>query len=139
VEAGKHSAGVQEINQGICRELSYNITANHHINVLERCVLVSLRDHLLQLLHRAQHGFIPGRSCVNQLVEVLNYIGSLLDSGLQTDVIYLNMSKALDKVQHSLIISRLRQFNISGSLLSRFTSYLNGRRQTKLKIIKCLI
>ena len=97
--------------------------------VLERCVLVSLRDHLLQILHRAQHGFIPSRSCVTQLVEVLNYIGSLLDSDLQTDVIYLDVSKAFDKVQHSLIISRLRQFNISGSLLSRFTSYLNGRRQ----------
>jgi retron-type reverse transcriptase len=39
------------------------------------------------------------------------------------------MSKAFDKVQHSLIIARLRQFNISGSLLSWFTSYLHGRRQ----------
>jgi hypothetical protein len=97
--------------------------------VIERCVLVSLRDHLLQMLHRAQHDFIRGRSCVTQLVEVLNYIGSLLDTGLQTDVIYLDMSKAFDKVQHSLIISRLRQFNISGSLLSWFTSYVNGRRQ----------
>jgi retron-type reverse transcriptase len=61
--------------------------------------------------------------------EVLNYIGLLLDSGLQTNVIYQDMSKAFDKVQHSLIISRLRQFNISSSLLSWFTSYLNGRRQ----------
>ena len=97
--------------------------------VLERCVLVRLRDHLLQLLHRAQHGFIPGRSCVTELVEVLNYIGSLLDSGQQTDVIYLDMSKAFDKVQHSLIIARLQQFNISGSLWKWFTSYLCGRRQ----------
>jgi hypothetical protein len=97
--------------------------------VLERCVLVRLRDHLLQMLHRAQHGFIPGRSCVTQLVEVLNYIGLLLDSGQQTDVIYLDMSKAFDKVQHSLVIAKLREFNISGSLLSWFTSYLCGRRQ----------
>ena len=66
--------------------------------VLERCVLVRLQDHLLQMLHQEQHGFIPGRSCVTQLVKVLNYIGSLLDSGQQTDVIYLDMSKAFDKV-----------------------------------------
>ncbi|CAB4030209.1 Hypothetical predicted protein, partial [Paramuricea clavata] len=33
------------------------------------------------------------------------------------------------KLQHSLIISRLRQFNISGSLLSWFTSYLSDRKQ----------
>ena len=97
--------------------------------VLERCVLVRLRDHLLTILHRVQHRFIPGKSCVTQLVEVIDYIGSLLDSGKQTDVIYLDMSKAFDKVQHSLILGKLRQYNICGSLLSWFTSYLGGRRQ----------
>ena len=51
------------------------------------------------------------------------------NTGQQTDVIYLDMSKAFDKVQHSLIIARLQQFNISGSLLKWFTSYLCGRRQ----------
>ena len=45
--------------------------------VFERCVLNNLRDHLLQLLNSSQHGFTPGRSCTTQLVEVLNYIGSL--------------------------------------------------------------
>ena len=97
--------------------------------VLERCVLIRLRDHLLLILDRAQHGFIPGKSCVTQLVEVIDYIGSLLDSGKQTDVIYLDMSKAFDKVQHSLILDKLRQYNISGNLLNWFTSYLRGRRQ----------
>ena len=97
--------------------------------VLERCVLVRLRDHLLAILDRAQHGFIPGKSCVTQLVEVFDYIGSLLDSGKQTDVIYLDMSKAFDKVQHFLILGKLRQYNTCGNLLSWFTSYLRGRRQ----------
>ena len=80
--------------------------------VLERCVLVRLRDHLLEILDCTQHGFIPGKSCVTQLVEVIDYIGALLDSGKQTDVIYLDMSKAFDKVKHSLILARLRQYNI---------------------------
>ena len=97
--------------------------------VLERCVLIRLRDHLLLMSDRAQHGLIPGKSCVTQLVEVIDYIGSLLDSGKQADVIYLDMSKAFDKVQHSLIHDKLRQYNISGNLLNWFTSYLRGRRQ----------
>ena len=46
--------------------------------VLERCVLVRLRDHLLEILDCTQHGFIPGKSCVTQLVEVIDYIGALL-------------------------------------------------------------
>ena len=97
--------------------------------VLERCVLVRLRYHLLTILDRAQHWFILGKSFVTQLVEVIDYIGSLLDSVKQTDVIYLDMSKAFDKVQHSLILGKLRQYNICGNLLSWFTSYLRGRRQ----------
>ena len=76
-----------------------------------------------------QHGFIPGKSCVTQLVEVIDKTGSLLDSGKQTDVIYLDMSKAFAKVQHSLVLGKLRQYNICGNLLSWFTSYLRGRRQ----------
>ena len=97
--------------------------------VLERCVLVRLRYHLLAILDRAQHGFILGKSFVTQLVEVIDYIGSLLDSVKQSDVIYLDKSKAFDKVQHSLIFGKLRQYNICGNLLSWFTSYLRGRRQ----------
>ena len=45
--------------------------------VLERCVLSKLRVHLLELINTSQHGFIPGRSCTTQLVEVLNSIGSV--------------------------------------------------------------
>ena len=99
--------------------------------VLERCVLIRLRDHLLLMLDRAQHGFIPGKSCVTQLVEVIDYIGSLLDSGKQTDVIYLDTvcRKPLTKCNTLLSLITLRQYNISGNLLNWFTSYLLGRRQ----------
>ena len=75
--------------------------------VFERCILNKLRDHLLKLVNSSQHGFIPGRSCTTQLVEVLNHIGSLLDSGKQTDVIFMDMSKAFDKVNHAALINKL--------------------------------
>ena len=97
--------------------------------VLERCVLSKLRVHLLELINTSQHGFIPGRSCTTQLVEVLNSIGSLLDSGKQTDVIFMDMSKAFDKVSHAALIAKLERYNINGSLLDWFSSYLYNRRQ----------
>ena len=97
--------------------------------VLERCVMSKLRDHLLNLINTSQHGFIPGRSCTTQLLEVLNYIGSVLDSGKQTDVIFLDMSKAFDKVSHVTLIAKLRQYHISGPLLEWFSPYLHDRRQ----------
>ena len=98
--------------------------------VLERCVLTKIRDHLLSLINKAQHGFIPGRSCTPQLLQVLHLIGSLLDSGKQTDVIYIDMSKAFDKVDDTALLYKLEhRSSISRRLLRWFKSYLSNRRQ----------
>ena len=70
--------------------------------LLERCILARVRDHLYHFISPAQHGFLPGRSCVTQLLAALDQIGAHLDTGQQTDVIYLDMSKAFDKVCHPL-------------------------------------
>ena len=96
--------------------------------VLERCILVQIRDHLKGLISHVQHGFTTGRSCVTQLIEVLDCIGSQLDSGKQTDVIYLDMSKAFDTVSHSILASKRRQFNIIGNALNWFKAYLHCRQ-----------
>ena len=102
--------------------------------VLFPCFVVSrklskLRDHLLTVINSLQHGFIPGKSCTTQLLEALHKISSLLDSGKQSDVILLGMSKAFDKVNHALLINKLGQYNIGGSLLNWFSAYLYGRQQ----------
>ena len=97
--------------------------------VLERCVLAGLRDHISHLISREQPGFLAGRSCVTQLTSVLHYIGGQLDAGKQIDIIYLDMSKAFDKVDHTKLLGRLHQYGITGKLHDWFRSYLQGRKQ----------
>ena len=97
--------------------------------VFERCVLNSIKVHLYQVLSPKQHGFCTGRSCVTSLLEALDHIGSLLDSGSQVDTIYLDMSKAFDKVGHRRLVEKLLQASFSGNLLNWFCSYLSSRRQ----------
>lgn len=97
--------------------------------VLERCVLSKPRHHLLQQINNALYGFIPGRSCTTQLVEVFDHIGPLLDTGKQTDLIFMDMPKAFDKVSHIALINRLSHYKISGTLLDWFRSYLQDRPQ----------
>ena len=41
----------------------------------------NIREQLYQVIKTSQHGFIRGKSCVTNLLEVLNYIGSILDVG----------------------------------------------------------
>ena len=87
---------------------------------------------MIDLYHRinpVQHGFLPGRSCVTQFTAILDYMRAQLDCGKQTDVVYLDMSKAFDKVDHALLLEKLYLFNISGNLHNWFRLYLRGRKQ----------
>ena len=102
--------------------------------VLERCILNNIWEHLQEIMNDHQHGFMPGRSSTSQLVGVLDKIGKVLDRGEQIDVIYLDMTKAFDKVNHELLINKLRRFGFKTNLLKQtyyywFQSYLYHRRQ----------
>ena len=91
--------------------------------VLERCVLVGLQDHISHLISCEQHGFLASKSCVTQLTSVLHYNGSQLDVGKQIDILYLDMSKAFDKVDHTKLLGRLHQYGITDNLNNWFHSY----------------
>ena len=86
--------------------------------VMERCVFNSIKDRVYSMIDSSEQGFITGRSCVTQLVEVLDYIGSQLDNGGQVDVVYLDMSKAFDKVSYRKLLRKLRDYGFSGKLLA---------------------
>ena len=97
--------------------------------VLERCVFCNIKVHLFQLIQKSQHGFISGKSCITNLLEVLEFIGLELDAGGQIDVIYLDISKAFDKVNHERLAHKLRMAGFGGKLLQWFHSYLTNRNQ----------
>jgi hypothetical protein len=61
--------------------------------VMERCVHNLIYPLLESMISPAQHGFVKGRSTGTQLVQFLDKIGSTLDAGGQTDVIYLIFPK----------------------------------------------
>ena len=91
--------------------------------VLESCVFNSIKDPVYCLVDSSQLVFITGRSCVTQLVEVLDFIGSPLDNRGQVDVICLDMSKAFEKVSHRKLLRKLRDYGFGGKL----ESYLYDR------------
>ena len=95
----------------------------------ERCALKKLLPELIHVLTPLQHGFIPGRSCVTQLLSVLHDLGSSLDTGDEVDVIFLDFSKAFDSVPHGRLLHKLSLLGIQGSLHAWFTDYLSSRSQ----------
>ena len=87
---------------------------------MERSVFnnINIRTRIFSLISASQHGFLAGRSCVIQLVEVLDQIGAQLDKGGQIDIIYLDMSNAFDKISHEKLLKKLQHYGFGGSLLA---------------------
>ena len=65
---------------------------------------------------------------LSQLSQVVHHFAVALETRQQVDVIYLNFSKAFDRVAHEKLLFKLECLGISGSLLAWFRSYLTGRR-----------
>ena len=70
-----------------------------------------------------------GKSTTTQLLEVYHEILNSVASGNEVDAIYLDFSKAFDKVPHHLLLRKLKNLGIGGSLLHWFQSYLTDRYQ----------
>lgn len=95
--------------------------------VMERCVFNSTKDHVYGLIESSQNGFI---TVVRDAVGRGTRIHRLqLDNGGQVDVIYIDMSKAFDKVTHRKLHRKLRDYGFSGKLLVWLESYLHDRMQ----------
>ena len=84
--------------------------------VLERCVLNRIKARLEELIVDCQHGFRCGRSCVTNLLETLDHIGAILVRAGQVDCVYLDKSKAFDKVRHDVLINKLWDAGFGGKL-----------------------
>ena len=98
----------------------------------ERCINVKLYSHVEDILSHNQHGFRKSRSCVTQLLDFVHSIAETLDKGEQTDVIYLDMAKAFDKITHEKLIHKLEMYGLRNPLLNWFRDYLTGRRHRVL-------
>ena len=90
-------------------------------------MLTHLQIH--NIISPAQHGFLPRRSTQTQQIDFLNQLTSFHDQQIQAEVIYLDFSKAFDKVSHLNLLHVLNHINIHPKLINWIQNYLNGRTQ----------
>ena len=89
-------------------------------------------DH--KLLNPCQSGFKKNDSCINKLVSITHEIYSAFDCNppLKVRGVFLDLSKAFDKVWHDCLIYKPKPLGISGSLLKLIQNYLDNRFQRVL-------
>ena len=83
------------------------------------------------LITSNQSGFRPGDSCPNQLLYLVNEIHKAFEDpkSLELRAVFLDISKAFDKVWHEGLLFKLKQNGVTGKLLKFFESYLHNRKQ----------
>ena len=69
-----------------------------------------------QLLTKCQLGFIKGRSCVTQLLAVLDKWTEALDMGNNLDAVYLDFAKAFDSVLQQRHLMKIKGYGISAKI-----------------------
>ena len=87
---------------------------SHIIKVFERVMRKKILNHLEgnNLLVDQQHGFREKRNCLTQLLHHIEEILQSLENDCNQDVIYLDFSKAFDKVDHKILLQKLSKMSI---------------------------
>ncbi|CAH8478195.1 unnamed protein product [Dicrocoelium dendriticum] len=102
--------------------------------VLSKVLEKIVKKRLLQLLEinslltPAQHGFVRGRSCITNLLLTWHEWLQAVNQRKSVDVVYVDFSKAFDRVNHEILLQKLRECGVGGSLHQWIRDFLVGRK-----------
>ena len=97
--------------------------------VMERMLKAAVMDFALgnHLISPAQHGFLPHRSCLTNLLMADEKITEILDGGSSVDMVLIDFAKAFDSVNHRLLCLKLAASGIHPSIVEWIRDFLTDR------------
>ena len=82
-----------------------------------------------KILCSKQFGFQSGRSTEHAILQLANQIHESFENNLYTLGVFIDLSKAFDNDNHSIILKKLEIYGIHGKNLEWFKGYLRNRMQ----------
>ena len=105
--------------------------SSHITKTLERLIRKQMVEYMNDhnLLEKCQHGSTSGRSTLTQLISQHSSLIDQLKNGANVELMYLDFSKAFDKVSHPILLRRMASFGFKGPLLNWLKAFLSDRYQ----------
>jgi hypothetical protein len=100
--------------------------------LLEKCLYKRMDDFLIMhsLIHPSQHGFRKGISTETAVSKIYNILTTDIEKERINCSIFLDIRKAFDSVNHTILIRKLYNYGFRGITLDLLKSFLLNRYQT---------
>ena len=82
-----------------------------------------------KLLYNSQYGYRQGHSTESACLELIDKLHQQLENSQRPFSIFIDLSKAFDTLNHSILISKLRYYGVDEHAIKWFKSYLSNRKQ----------
>ena len=99
--------------------------------VFEKVVYDQIESHLndKKLLYKFQSGFRTRYSTDTCLIHLTDFLKFQMDKGNLIGMVLLDLQKAFDTVDHSILLMKLEAPSLSQDIIRWFHSYLSDRQQ----------
>ena len=99
--------------------------------IFEKIIYNQLYQYLNEngLLNSGQSGFCSLHSTLTALLETNDNWCVNIDRGLLNGVIFIDLKKAFDTIDHEIILKKLTKYGVDQDALKWFKSYLTNRMQ----------
>lgn len=99
--------------------------------IFEKALLIRLENFLLlnNVIHQHQYGFIKKSSTTSACLNLTDSLSRSFEKKQYCACLFLDIRKAFDTINPSILLIKLRKMNISDTHLNLFSSYLMNRRQ----------
>ena len=94
--------------------------------VVQKRLLIQLNRY--NILNDGQYGFLAGRSTQRAIFELIYDVHANLNIDNVTGLLFLDISKAFDSLDHKILINKLRKLCLSNNSIKWFESYLDRRQ-----------